>query len=57
MTRILAALAAVLLAGAASAQYPNKPIRLIVPFRQEAPRSSARASTPSRWARRSASPW
>jgi len=32
MTRILAALAAVLLAGAASAQYPNKPIRLIVPF-------------------------
>ena len=32
MTRILAALAAVLLAGAAAAQYPNKPIRLIVPF-------------------------
>jgi len=32
MTKILAALAAVLLAGAAAAQYPNKPIRLIVPF-------------------------
>ena len=32
MTRILAALAAALLAGAAAAQYPNKPIRLIVPF-------------------------
>jgi len=32
VTRILAALAAVLLAGAAAAQYPNKPIRLIVPF-------------------------
>lgn len=32
MTRILAALAAVLLSGAAAAQYPNKPIRLIVPF-------------------------
>jgi len=32
MTRILAALAAALLAGAAGAQYPNKPIRLIVPF-------------------------
>ncbi|HEV8106271.1 MAG TPA: tripartite tricarboxylate transporter substrate binding protein [Burkholderiales bacterium] len=32
MTRILAALAAVLFAGAAAAQYPNKPIRLIVPF-------------------------
>ena len=32
MTRILAALAAALLAGSAAAQYPNKPIRLIVPF-------------------------
>jgi len=32
MTKILAALAAALLAGAAGAQYPNKPIRLIVPF-------------------------
>jgi tripartite-type tricarboxylate transporter receptor subunit TctC len=32
MTKILAALAAALLAGAACAQYPNKPIRLIVPF-------------------------
>ena len=32
MTRILVALAAALLAGAAAAQYPNKPIRLIVPF-------------------------
>jgi tripartite-type tricarboxylate transporter receptor subunit TctC len=32
MTRILAALAAALLAGAAGAQYPNKPIRLLVPF-------------------------
>ncbi len=32
MTRILAALAAILLSGAAAAQYPNKPVRLIVPF-------------------------
>jgi tripartite-type tricarboxylate transporter receptor subunit TctC len=32
MKRILAALLAVLLSGAALAQYPNKPIRLIVPF-------------------------
>jgi tripartite-type tricarboxylate transporter receptor subunit TctC len=32
MTKILAAVAAALLAGAAGAQYPNKPIRLIVPF-------------------------
>jgi tripartite-type tricarboxylate transporter receptor subunit TctC len=32
MTRILAALLATLLSGAAAAQYPNKPIRLIVPF-------------------------
>jgi len=32
MTRTLAALAAALLCGAAAAQYPNKPIRLIVPF-------------------------
>jgi tripartite-type tricarboxylate transporter receptor subunit TctC len=32
MTRILAALAAILVSGAAVAQYPNKPIRLIVPF-------------------------
>jgi len=32
MTKILAALAALLLAGSAAAQYPNKPIRLIVPF-------------------------
>jgi len=32
MTRILAALTAVLISGAAAAQYPNKPIRLIVPF-------------------------
>jgi len=32
MTRILAAFLATLLAGAAAAQYPNKPIRLIVPF-------------------------
>jgi tripartite-type tricarboxylate transporter receptor subunit TctC len=32
MTRILAALLAVFFAGAAAAQYPNKPIRLIVPF-------------------------
>ena len=32
MTRILAALAALLLSAAAAAQYPNKPIRLIVPF-------------------------
>src|SRR5262249_15204380 len=32
MTRIFAAVAAALLAGAAAAQYPNKPIRLIVPF-------------------------
>ena len=32
MSRILAAFLATLLAGAAAAQYPNKPIRLIVPF-------------------------
>jgi len=32
MTKILAAIAAALLAGVAGAQYPNKPIRLIVPF-------------------------
>jgi len=32
MTKILAALAALLLAGSAAEQYPNKPIRLIVPF-------------------------
>jgi tripartite-type tricarboxylate transporter receptor subunit TctC len=32
MTRILAAFLATLLSGAAAAQYPNKPIRLIVPF-------------------------
>ena len=32
MTRLLAALAAILLSGAAAAQYPNKPVRLIVPF-------------------------
>ncbi|MFL6574098.1 MAG: Bug family tripartite tricarboxylate transporter substrate binding protein [Burkholderiales bacterium] len=32
MTKILVAIAAALLAGAAGAQYPNKPIRLIVPF-------------------------
>jgi tripartite-type tricarboxylate transporter receptor subunit TctC len=32
MTRTLAALAALLISGAAAAQYPNKPIRLIVPF-------------------------
>ena len=32
MTRILAALIAALMSAAAAAQYPNKPIRLIVPF-------------------------
>jgi tripartite-type tricarboxylate transporter receptor subunit TctC len=32
LTRILAAFVGVLLSGAAAAQYPNKPIRLIVPF-------------------------
>jgi tripartite-type tricarboxylate transporter receptor subunit TctC len=32
MTRTLAALTALLISGAAAAQYPNKPIRLIVPF-------------------------
>jgi tripartite-type tricarboxylate transporter receptor subunit TctC len=32
MSRILAAFLATLLSGAAAAQYPNKPIRLIVPF-------------------------
>jgi len=32
MSRFLAALLATLLSGAAAAQYPNKPIRLIVPF-------------------------
>jgi len=32
MTKILVAIAAALMAGAAGAQYPNKPIRLIVPF-------------------------
>jgi tripartite-type tricarboxylate transporter receptor subunit TctC len=32
LTRILAAFLAALLCGAAAAQYPNKPIRLIVPF-------------------------
>jgi len=32
MPKILVAIAAALLAGAAGAQYPNKPIRLIVPF-------------------------
>lgn len=32
LTRILAAFLAALLSGAAAAQYPNKPIRLIVPF-------------------------
>jgi len=32
MTKILAAIAAALLAGVAGAQYPNKPLRLIVPF-------------------------
>jgi tripartite-type tricarboxylate transporter receptor subunit TctC len=32
MTKILAALAAALVSAAAAAQYPNKPIRLIVPF-------------------------
>jgi tripartite-type tricarboxylate transporter receptor subunit TctC len=32
MTRILVAFLATLLSGAAAAQYPNKPIRLIVPF-------------------------
>ena len=32
MTRILAALMAALISAAAAAQYPNKPIRLIVPF-------------------------
>jgi len=32
VVKTLAAVAAVLLAGAAAAQYPNKPIRLIVPF-------------------------
>ena len=32
MTRILAAITAVLFCGSAAAQYPNKPIRLIVPF-------------------------
>jgi len=32
MTKLLVAIAAALLAGGAGAQYPNKPIRLIVPF-------------------------
>jgi tripartite-type tricarboxylate transporter receptor subunit TctC len=32
MTRLLAGLAAALICAAAAAQYPNKPIRLIVPF-------------------------
>ena len=32
MTRLLAGLAAALISAAAAAQYPNKPIRLIVPF-------------------------